>query len=76
MPHPPFTLPSNRLDDLFEHVAQLARGGKQGSFRVYPPQLVIDDPDVLKADDVVDRLRDTTWHVRFYDGHLEQMTFV
>src|SRR5688572_4135582 len=72
----PFSLPPNRLDDLFQLVTNLARGGKQGSFRLYPPQLVIADPDVLEADDVVDRLRDTTWHVRFYDGQLEKMAFV
>jgi hypothetical protein len=75
--HPPFTLPPHRIDALFELVTKLARGGKQGSFRVYPPQLVIDNPGILNADDaIVDRLRDTTWQVRFYDGHLEKMTFV
>ena len=72
---PPFTIPPNRIDDIFELITRLARGGKEGSYRVYPPQQVIDDPAVTERDDAVDRLRDTTWNVRLYDGHVERFTF-
>jgi hypothetical protein len=73
---PPFAIPGNRIDDIFELITKLARGGKEGSYRVYPPQQVIDDPAVTERDDAVERLRDTTWNVRFYDGHVERFTFV
>ena len=72
----PFHVPEDRIDTMFKLITRLARQGKGGSYRVYPPQAVIDDPDVLKADDVVDRLRDTTWQVRFYDGRVERFNFV
>ena len=72
----PFHVPEDRIDTMFKLITRLARQGKGGSYRVYPPQIVIDDPAVLQADDVVDRLRDTTWHVRFYDGRVERFNFV
>jgi hypothetical protein len=75
-PQPPFSVPENRIDTIFQLITRLAQQGKVGSFRVYPPQVVIDDPGVLQADDIVDRLRDTTWQVRFYDGHVERFNLV
>lgn len=41
------------------------------TFKVYPPQEVIDDPTITKVDDVVDRLKDKEFKILFDDGFSE-----
>ena len=44
------------------------------AFKVHPPKAVTDDPGVLKADDVVERLADSKFWLRLGDGSEELLT--
>jgi hypothetical protein len=44
-------------------------------FRVYPPLEFLDHPGVLTRGGVFDRLRDTTWRVRWHDGAQDELAF-
>jgi hypothetical protein len=43
-------------------------------FKMHPPKAVTDDPGVLKADDVVERLADAKFWLRLSDGSEELLT--
>ena len=44
-------------------------------FRVFPPREVVEEPAVLRADDVVERLLHTKWWLAFNDGREELVSF-
>ena len=44
-------------------------------FRVYPPREFIDRPGALRGRNIFDRLGDTSWCVRWYDGRLDSLSF-
>jgi hypothetical protein len=37
-------------------------------FKAYPPSEVYNDPSVIRSDDVIERLRHTTWRIVLTDG--------
>jgi hypothetical protein len=43
-------------------------------FKVYPPQVILDDPDIVNSDDVIDKLADARFRVEFEDGASEVLT--
>lgn len=43
-------------------------------FKVYPPREVLDDPDMVTSDDVIDKLADARFRVEFEDGASEVLT--
>ena len=68
-----------RVKLVMEMVAKKARaavGGVPGShFRVYPPREFLDDADALARTGIFDRLSDTIWAVRWYDGRQDALRF-
>ena len=44
-------------------------------FKVFPPREVVEEPAVLRADDVVERLLHTKWWLAFNDGREELVSF-
>jgi hypothetical protein len=73
-----FTRP--RLKLVMEMVAKKARaavGGVPGEhFRVYPPREFLDDAaGALARNGIFDRLSNTTWAVRWYDGRQDRLRF-
>jgi len=65
-------LPPDRMDlvlDLVRHVFNLGRG-----FKVYAPKEVTDNPSILKSDEVVSRLANSKFWLRFVDGREEMLS--
>jgi hypothetical protein len=45
------------------------------TFKIYPPREIVEEPAVLRADDVVERLLHTKWWLAFNDGREELVSF-
>ena len=61
----------HKISNLIGYIVESASG-----YKVFPPREVIDDPAVLQRGDIVDRLADTKWWLRFKDGREEILTLV
>jgi len=79
----PGALKFNFTRERLQHVMALV--GKKGKaaiermpglhFRVYPPTEFLARPGVLRGRDLFDKLADTDWSLRWYDGVLDRLRF-
>ena len=63
-----FELTKDEMDGVLELLHKRATTEAQNTFVVHPPKIVIDDPTILKADNVIDRLKDSVFSIVFQDG--------
>ena len=66
-------LSRERVSLLSSLIYKCTSEGKE--FRLYPPDEVCQNPDVLKSEDILEKLDGTTWVIRYRDGTDEELTF-
>lgn len=65
-------LSRERVSLLSQLIYKCTSEGKE--FRLYPPDEVCQDPQVLKADEIIEKLDGTTWVIRYRDGTEEELS--
>jgi hypothetical protein len=60
------------MEAIADLVGQIVQHG--GGFKVYPPKEITNDPAILEADDVIDRLADAKFWLRLGDDTEELLT--
>jgi hypothetical protein len=65
-------LSEERIAVISNLVSQIVYRGR--GFTIHPPKAVTDDPGVLKADNVIERLADAKFWLRLGDGSEEMLT--
>ena len=76
---PPFTFTRERVELITGMVKKKLSAALRPEagvhFRVYPPPEFHQHPEFLRGAGVFERLRGTTWWVRWYDGQLDRLDF-
>ncbi|HET6441641.1 MAG TPA: hypothetical protein VFH53_04625 [Phycisphaerae bacterium] len=69
-----FDVEPERMDRVMELVHKRFTTQAGYSFAVHPPKCVLDEPDMLQSDDVIEKLKDERFKVVFQDGTAEVVT--
>lgn len=69
-----FELTPEEMDGILELLHKRVTTHAQNSFVVHPPKRMIDDPTIMKSDDVIDQLRDSVFSVVFQDGTAKMLS--
>ena len=76
---PPFDFARGRLRVVMAMVTKKANAAIEGRagvhFRVYPPAEYRARPQIVRETGVFEKLKDTTWRVRWYDGGDDRLSF-
>jgi hypothetical protein len=76
---PPFDFTRDRLKLVMSMVTKKANAAVEGRrgmhFRVYPPPEFNQRPQIVREPGVFEKLKDTTWRVRWYDGRDDRLSF-
>jgi hypothetical protein len=63
-----FELTKEEMDGVMELVHRRATSQAQTTFAIHPPQKLLDDPQLIKSDKVIDELKNSIFSVVFQDG--------
>ena len=75
-PESEFKLTKEEMDIIIELVTKRATSQAQNTFAVHPPKKLIDHPEIIKSDNVIDLLKDSIFVVRFQDGTSKMLSLV
>jgi hypothetical protein len=67
-PEGEFELSKEEMNGVLELLQKRVTTEAHNSFVVHPPKIAIDDPAILKADDVVEQLKNSVFTIVFQDG--------
>lgn len=73
-PKSEFELTKEEMDGVMELVHRRATTQAQNTFAVHPPQKLIDNPELIKSDNVIDELKDSVFSVVFQDGTAKMLS--
>jgi hypothetical protein len=69
-----FELTKDEMDGVMELVHRRATSQSENTFAVHPPQKLIDNPELMEADIVIDELKDSVFSVVFQDGTAKMLS--
>jgi len=75
-PDSDFALTKAEMDGIMELITKRGTSQAHNAFAVHPPKKLLEKPDIVKADDVVDQLKDSIFVVRFQDGTSKMLGLV
>src|SRR5215212_7053541 len=75
-----FGITQDRFNFIMAMVGKRLNAGRHTKahihFRAYPPAEFLSQPDLLKSQQIYEKLKDTVWWVNWYDGTFDQVRFI
>ena len=75
-PDSEFALTKAEMDGIMELITKRGTSQAHNTFAVHPPKKLLENPEIARADDVVDQLKDSIFVVRFQDGTSKMLGLV
>lgn len=71
-----YHIPLERMNRIHDLIMKVLTDQAQNSFAVHPPKEIVDDPEIIRRDSVMDELRDKRFKVVLQDGTSEVLSFL
>jgi len=71
-----YDLTQEKMDGVLDLVYKRINNQPNNSFAVHPPQIVVDNPDILNSDNVIKELKNSVFSIVFQDGTKKLLSLV